>query len=334
MALILGRNQSTKARVSVGFLATSNRALRFGLNLLRRGAPRRSLLFGPLSLGDELLCTAVLREARRRGEPFAMMTARPELFAGNPDPERILPIDDDYAAGLRRLGRTVTKPYYLRTDPMRPSRDLLPAHHVIVEMCRVAGIKGDVTLRPYLHLNPQEMRVGRRESPVIALQSSVLSARVPYPTKDWASCNWEQVVSLLRPHAWLVQLGSGSDPALPVDEDLRGKTTLREAAAVLAGSAVFVGLEGFLTHLARAVDCPSVVVMGGRAPEEVFGYAANVNLVSAPTCAPCGLREGCPHDLECMKMIKPDTVLAAALRILESPPERPLRALNVTLPGP
>ena len=261
-----------------------------------------------------------------------MMTARPELFAGNHDPERILPIDDDYAAGLRRLGRTVTKPYYLEADPMRPSRDLLPAHHVIVEMCRVAGITGDVTLRPYLHLTKEEKRAGRRKAPVIALQSSVLSARVPYPTKEWASCNWEKVVSLLRPHARLVQLGSASDPALTVDEDLRGKTTLREAAAILAGSAVFVGLEGFLTHLARAVDCPSVVVMGGRAPREVFGYAANVNLVSSPACAPCGLREGCPHDLECMRMIEPETVLAAALKILASPPERPLFATNVTIP--
>ena len=308
------------------FLGTANRALHFGLNLLRRGAPRRSLLFGPLSLGDDLLCTAVLRESRRRGRPFAIMTARPELFSGNTDPERILPIDDDYAAGLRRLGRTVTKPYYLQVDPTRPSRDLLPPHHVIVEMCRAAGITGDVTLRPYLHLNSQELRAGRRDSPVIALQSSVLSARVPYPTKEWALCNWEQVVSLLRPHARLVQLGSGSDPALPVDEDLRGKTTLREAAAVLAGSAVFVGLEGFLTHLARAVDCPSVVVMGGRASQDVFGYVANINLVSTPACSPCGLRADCPHELDCMARITPLSVVQATMGILASPPVRPLFA--------
>jgi hypothetical protein len=31
-------------------------------------------------------------------------------------------------------------------------------------------------------------------------------------------------------------------------------------------------------------------------------------------------------------MIKPETVLAAALRILESPPERPLRSHRVKLP--
>jgi len=72
----------------------------------------------------------------------------------------------------------------------------------------------------------------------------------------------------------LVQLGTAADPALPVDKDLRGRTSLREAAAILAASEVFIGLEGFLTHLARAVDCPSVVVQGGRARPETFGYAA------------------------------------------------------------
>lgn len=46
--------------------------------LARHGRPPRLLLFGPLSLGDDLLCTAVLHEARLRGQPFAMMTNRPE----------------------------------------------------------------------------------------------------------------------------------------------------------------------------------------------------------------------------------------------------------------
>lgn len=283
-------------------------------------------------MGDDLLCTAVLREARQRGEPFAIMTARPELFTGNPDPERILPVDDDYAAGLRRLGREVIKPYYLKADPTQTNRDILPGHHVIVEMCRAAGISGEVTLRPYLQLTPKERRAGLRDGPVIALQSSVLAARIPYLTKEWDPGKWKEVALLLRPHAWLVQLGSSADPALPVDEDLRGKTTLRETAAVLAGASVFVGLEGFLTHLARAVDCPSVVVMGGRASPAVFGYAANINLVTAPACSPCGLRLGCPHDLVCMNMISPQTVVAAALSILESPPLRPLRASQATLP--
>ena len=297
------------------------RALRFARNLVRWGLPARSLLFGPLSLGDDLLCTAVLREARRRGQPFAMMTARPELFAGNADPARLLPVDDDYVAGLRRLGARVVQPYYVGSDPADPQRDRLPTRPIIAEMCFLAGLRGQVTLRPYLTLTAAELAAGRRFPLQIAIHSTGLAAAIPYPAKEWGPDRFAAVARQLGSHAKLIQLGSASDPALPVDLDLRGRTTLREAAALLAGSTVFVGLEGFLAHLARSVDCPGVIVMGGRAPAEIFGYSANRNLTAFPACAPCGLRTGCTHEMLCMTALSPATVATAALATLARPRE-------------
>ena len=96
--------------------------------------------------------------------------------------------------------------------------------------------------------------------------------------KEWGAGNFGSTARMLAPDFKTVQLGSPSDPALPVDADLRGRTSLREAAAVLANSAAFVGLEGFLSHLARAVDCPAVVVFGGRARPE------DSATLSIPTC--------------------------------------------------
>lgn len=292
------------------------RLLSFARNVARWGVPSRSLLFGPLSLGDDLLCTAVLREARSRGAPFTMMSARPELFTGNPDPVRVLPINDDFVAGLRRLGARVIQPYYVGSDRSDPERDILPSRHVIAEMCALAGLHGEVAIRPYLHLTEAERIAGKLFPLQITLQSSGLSARIPYVAKEWGAERWVQTARLLRPHAKLIQLGSTSDPSLPVDVDLRGRTTLREAAGILANSAVFLGLEGFLGHLARAVDCPAVIVMGGRASPKIFGYSANCNLTAFPECAPCGRRTGCPYDMKCMAAIKPDIVYAAALEIV------------------
>jgi len=316
----------------MGFvMSTSNPVLgrrlaalpRFLGQLARWGLPRQSLLFGPLSLGDDLLCTAVLREARQRGTPFAMMTARPELFAGNLDPARLLPIDDYYVQGIRRLGARVVQPYYVQGDPMDPNRDLIPARPIIAEMCRLAGLSGRVALRPYLTLTEAERRAGHRVERQIAIHSSGLGAAIPYPTKEWGAAQFAEVVALLRAEHNFVQLGAPNDPALPGVLDLRGRTTLREAAAVLAGSQGFVGLEGFLTHLARAVDCPSVVVLGGRARPDIFGYAANINLHAPVDCSPCGLRTGCPHDLKCMTVITP-AVVAGAVRELLRRPRSPL----------
>jgi ADP-heptose:LPS heptosyltransferase len=306
--------------------------LGFARNVARWGLPARSLLFGPLSLGDDLLCTAVLREARKRGLPFAMMTARPELFLGNPDPERVIPVDDDFAAGLRRLGKTVVKPYYVGAHPADSACDLLPGRHIVAEMCAQAGLAGEVALRPYLHLTEAERAAGKKFARQLALHSTGLGAAIPYPAKEWSPERFAEVARQLAPEIKLVQLGAAGDPALPVDLDLRGKTRLREAAAVLAASEAFIGLEGFLTHLARAVDCPAVVVMGGRAPEGIFGYAANRNLYAHPECSPCTRRTGCPHAMQCMTAIAPADVLRSARELLADPPARPLAVESAVIP--
>ena len=300
--------------------------------LLRNGRPARVLLFGPRSVGDDLLCTAVLREARCRGLAFAVMTNRPEFFHENPDPARVIPINDYYAILLRRLGSAVVQPYYAARDPDRPERDILPPRHVIAEMCRLAGLRGEVAVRPYFHLTPEERSRGTLVPRQVAIHSTCLTASLPYPTKEWGLARLAAVARDLARDFNLVQLGAAADPALPVAKDLRGRTTLREAAAVLAASEVFVGLEGFLAHLARAVDCPSVVVLGGRARPETFGYACNANLYVAVDCSPCGLRDGCPHGLKCLTEILPDTVAAAVREMAARRPARPLPAETAILP--
>jgi hypothetical protein len=303
-----------------------------GRGLLRHGRPVRVLLFGPHSLGDDLLCTVVLREARRRSRPFAMMTSRPELFRGNADPSALLPVDDYYAQALRRLGAQVVQPYYARCDPGNPLRDVFAPHHILTEMCRLAGISGEIAVRPYLYLAHKELRVGRIFPRQITVHSSARSAAFPFTTKEWGTERWVSVVRALAGEFKLIQIGAATDPPLPVDLDLRGRTSLREAAGILAASEVFAGLEGFLAHLARAVDCPSVVIIGGRVRPETVGYACNVNLYSAVDCSPCGLRDGCPHGLKCLTEILPDTVAAALREMAAHHPARPLPAETAILP--
>lgn len=288
------------------------------------GAPSRGLVFGPLSIGDDLLCTAVLREARRRGTPFTMFSARPELFLGNPDPAAVRPIDDHYIALLRRLRRKVVAPYYGGIDPANPDRDVLPPRHIIAEMCRLAGIRGEVALRPYLPLRSDELDAAPRLPRQIAIQSTAAAAAVPFANKEWGAERFARLVGLLSRDYSFVQIGSKNDPALPgVAMDLRGRTTLREAAAVQANSLLFVGLEGFLGHLARAVDCPAVILLGGRATPAQVGYIANLNLHATTTCAPCGFRSQCEHGIACLRQVSPECAADAVVR-LASRPRHPL----------
>ena len=57
---------------------------RLASKLLRFGVPRQLLLFGNLSIGDDLLCTAIARELARRNKAKPWTQFDPALEAGLP----------------------------------------------------------------------------------------------------------------------------------------------------------------------------------------------------------------------------------------------------------
>jgi ADP-heptose:LPS heptosyltransferase len=106
---------------------------------------------------------------------------------------------------------------------------------------------------------------------------------------------------------------------VPCTHDLRGKASLRQLAALLAHCRMLVGLVGMPMHMARAVDCPSVIVYGGRERPEQTGYICNENLYSPVPCAPCWLDTRCDFGRVCMDAIPAAAVITAAERMLARP---------------
>ena len=94
--------------------------------------------------------------------------------------------------------------------------------------------------------------------------------------------------------------------------------TLREAAAVLLHSSVFIGLVGFLMHLAKAVGTRSVIVYGGREHPSQSGYADNVNLYTDLPCAPCWYWNHSPYSRECMRRIQAADVIGAVRALISA----------------
>jgi len=290
-------------------------APRVAWKLARLGRPRRLVLFGPVSLGDDLMCTALFREWRRRGErDLWMMSRQPDLFAGNSDIDRVLPIDDYHAKTLARLGVQVVQPYYRSLKPDDGDAPA-PGEHFIKQMCALAGLSGEVALRPYLHLTAGERAAGQLAERQVVIHSTGRSAKFVSANKEWFPERFQAVVDRLRDRFDFVQLGTPTDPPLAGARDLRGRTTLRESAGLVAASVAVVCQEGFLMHLARAVDVRAVVVYGGALLPSITGYPANENLFSAVPCAPCWRRNGCDHAHVCMTDISPDHVVSALERI-------------------
>jgi hypothetical protein len=250
------------------------------------------------------MLTAVARELKKRGErKIWLFTAVPSLFGGNSD---FVPVPADFR--LHRLCRF----FGVRLVQI-DYRDNPPAH-LIAMMCKKAGLEGEVELRPYLVLSDEARRAGKIASrPQIAIQTSSLAARYPMRNKSWPHERFQVVADALREDFDLIQVGMPSDPLLHGVLDVRGNT-VKETAAILCASRLFIGLATGLMHVARAVDCRSVIVYGGREHPSQSGYSANENLYWGGPCAPCWLRNDCDYDRVCMREILPEQVIAAARR--------------------
>jgi hypothetical protein len=258
-------------------------------------------------LGDDILCGVVAHELRKRGTRRVWhLTRYSDLYVGDPD---LIALPPDRR--LQRFGSIFGK-RCLELTYSHP-----PPMHLIATICAAAGIRGDIELHPKIFLSKEEQLAGkvvpRRQ---IAIQASSLGARWPMRNKQWPIERFQIVANALKGDFDLVQLGAASDPRIFDALDHRGNTA-RQAAAVLSASHVFVGLEGGFMHMARAVECRSVIIYGGRVLPSQTGYSANANLQWHGPCVPCWQYDACDFDRICLREISPESVVTAVRRQAE-----------------
>ncbi len=168
---------------------------------------------------------------------------------------------------------------------------------------------------PCLHLTPVELQAQSWANDCIAVQSS--STDNWTVNKHWIPGRMQQVADELSCQGYsLVQLGAKEDETLQGVKDLRGQTSLRQAAAILANCRLFIGLEGGLVHLARSVNTRSVVIYTHYTLPEETGYPENLNLRDPQAGEPCWQREYCEPCHQSAVNIASAQVITAALEIL------------------
>ncbi|HWR89128.1 MAG TPA: hypothetical protein VN260_02615 [Dissulfurispiraceae bacterium] len=299
------------------------------LDVLRRhGLPDVMLQFLG-GLGDELLLSCVARELKKRspGLRIWQVSSAADLLRNNPDYAHVFSMDHWYLRysnllGARRLALRYT------AQPVAGEQEIPPTEHIVAHLCRAAGITGEIEVRPYHHQSEAEKRSGKIHEKQVCIQSiGEYTHETWMRNKLWFHDRFQAVVDelgVMRPDVRVIQIGVAQDHPLSGVTDLRGGTGLRETAAILSRSLCFIGTQGFLAHLARAVDCRSVIVFGGREHSWQSGYGCNENLDSFTDCAPCWRWNACDQDRRCMDMIGVEEVLAAVLTVLGksgSPPE-------------
>jgi hypothetical protein len=248
-----------------------------------------SLVYANGGLGDELMLTAIAREARAAGQPLHILTAMPELWRNNSDAASVN-VDLNRWLYAKRRGWIQSSITHLVYDTTSRGR------HIAQQMAGHVAVNLRNNWRPVI---ADIASVPNSARDRIVVQNSCRGARYASTTKEWSQSKWDELLEKLTQFE-IIHLGTARDPALPGVIDLRGRTTLREAAGYLAGARLFIGLESGLMHVAAAVGTPSIIVYGGRTEPAQTGYPWHHHITRTPPCAPCGLNDGCPNHLICL----------------------------------
>lgn len=144
--------------------------------------------------------------------------------------------------------------------------------------------------------------------------------------KRWTAAGFAWVADRLAEQDLnVVLVGDGDDRSIakevkskmsrPPAADLTGETTLAGLSALLKQAKLVICCDSAVLHLAGYLDRP-VVAIFGPTDEDKYGpwSERSVALRARLSCAPCGKAQCKTKDLACMRAIKREDVLAAAVR--------------------
>lgn len=276
---------------------------------LKKGIPSHILYFGD-SLGDNLLITILARELNNRGYKNVWVKSdHLLLFENNKDLKLVLSYKAVLSTTiLKLLNVKMVQLKYTTYIPIE-DRDIAPDKHIILKFMECVGLKGSIINQPIINLTDLEKEFGKFGSLQISVCTSSITATVPMKNKEWYTNRYQEIINLLSDTYTFVQIGSKNDAPLRNVIDMRGKTTVRETASILYHSTLLVSHEGFLMHLARAVNCKSVIIYGGRISPQQIGYSCNSNIYQKEECSPCWRNNTCEYDKICMQNISTNRVL-------------------------
>jgi len=109
----------------------------------------------------------------------------------------------------------------------------------------------------------------------VTLHTSAGNYRV---TKLWHVSRWTKVIKYLKQKGFkTVQVGNSFEPAVPGTINLLGLTSIGQTASLIANAKFHLGTESGITHLAKSVKTPGIILFGSS-PTRAFGYDSNLNI--------------------------------------------------------
>ena len=185
-----------------------------------------------------------------------------------------------------------------------------PRQNMLCRMAERVGLSGKFTALPRIYLTREEQCFGKFfETHQIAVVSQGIEKY-----KTWDKARMEEVIRAF-PDYNFIQLGASGDVPLSGAKYLCGKLSLRQVAATLYNSRCLIGPQGALIHLARAVDCPAIILGPSAEPYSIMAYPEFRTVSPENPCPYC--TEGkmffsnCEYPEKCMEGISSKSVIDA-----------------------
>ncbi|MBN2209166.1 MAG: lipopolysaccharide heptosyltransferase II [Candidatus Coatesbacteria bacterium] len=248
-----------------------------------------------------------------------------------------------FAAGIPvRVGYATDCRGLLLTSPVRITPEVRRLHHVeyYVNMVRAEGVSTDGLGIPTLEV-PARYRERANELVARALGRSgrggylaVCPGAAFGSAKRWFPDRFARVVGhVWETHAtpsvllgseterWITSSIAGTTSGKCVD--LAGRTSLLEAAGVLAGARAVLSNDTGLMHLGAAVGPAVVAIFGSTDPAATRPLGdKHVIIASGVECAPCLERTCAKRTYDCMQAIGVDDVCEALDRVMATDERR------------
>ena len=159
----------------------------------------------------------------------------------------------------------------------------------------------------------------------------VINPSSVWPTKRWPKEYFKEVAEeLTKKGYWVVLIGTQNDIAIADfvknnnDRiiDLTGKTRIKDLFYLIAWAKLLISNDSAPVHIASAFNTPTIEIYGPTVPE--FGFyplssKSKIIQIENLPCRPCGKHGSvsCKQKhFKCMKDIKPQVVIDAALQLL------------------
>jgi ADP-heptose:LPS heptosyltransferase len=222
---------------------------------------RKILIRRKEALGDVLLASSVLRPVKNRfpDHEIDFATDTPEILEHHPLINTVLP-GTAHGAG-----------YDIVYD-LDLAYELRPRCSILESYAAVVGVQAkDLHLSITVEEKAKQQALSLLKEkgihdnrPLAALQTAG-----SFWVKNWPVAAYKQVSDALRSQLGVtpVVLGSPGDPAIEGAIDLRGAADIKTSIALLSCCTVFIGIDSFLLHCAKALGLPVAAFFGHSDPK-------------------------------------------------------------------